>query len=110
MPLDHLFVVVLVITTPRIRVDQTTERVSSEIGTMGVHLPSRVVGREVGQCLVDKPDDLDVVRGPHKLNTLESTTRDESCTVTGFGAPCDGLVLGFADGGRTIRRGPNTKI
>lgn len=110
VPLDDLFEVALVVTTPRIREDQTTERVSSEIGTMRVHLPSIVVRGEVGLCLVNKPDDLDVVGGPHKLDALESTTRDESCAVTGFGTPCDGLVLGFADGGRAIRRGPETKI
>lgn len=47
MPLDHLFVIVLVVTAPSIREDEATERVPSEIGTMRIHLTSPIVGLEV---------------------------------------------------------------
>ena len=110
VPLDDLLVVVLVVTAPSVRVDETTEGVSAEISTMRVHLSSRVVGGEVGLCLVDKADDLNVVWGSHELNTLESTTGDETSAMTLLGTPRDGLVLGLTDCGGTIGRSPDTKI
>lgn len=110
MPLDHLSVLVQVATAPGIRVDKTTEGVSSEIGAMRVHLPSPVIGLEVGLCLVNKTDDLDVVWSPHELDTLESATGDETSAMTRLGAPRDGLVLGLTNGGRAIRRTPDTEI
>jgi hypothetical protein len=110
VPLYHLLVVVLVVTAPSIRVNETTKGISSEVGTVRVHLTSIVVGLEVDEGLVDEADDLDVVGGSHKLNTSESATGDEASAVTGFGTPRDGLVLGLTDGGRTIRWTPDTEI
>lgn len=110
MPLDDLFVVVLVVTAPSIGEDEAAERVSSEIGTMGVHLSSRVVGLEVNLCLFDETDDLDVIWGPRELNTLESTTGNETGAVAGLGTPGNSLVFGFTDGGGAIRRGPDAEI
>lgn len=77
---------------------------------MGVHLPSRVIGLEVGLGLVNETDDLNVVWGPCELDTLESATGDKTCAVTRLGTPGDGLVLGLADGGRAIRWSPDTEI
>lgn len=77
---------------------------------MRVHLPSCVVRLEVGLCLVNKTDDLDVIWGPRELNTLEGTSRDKAGAVTRLGTPRDSLVLGFSDGGGAIRWGPNTEI
>ena len=110
MPLDHLLVIVLVVTAPSIREDETTEGVSSEIGTMWIHLASPVVRLDVQLCLVNKPDDLDVVGGPHELNTLESATWDNTSSMTRLGTPRDGLTFGRTDGGGTIRRTPDTEI
>ena len=110
MPLDNLFVIILVVAAPSVREDETTEGVSSEISTMRVHLPSRVIRLEVGLCLVDETDDLDIVWGLHELNAPESTTGDKTGAMTRLGTPCDSLVLGFTDGGGTIRWGPNTEI
>ena len=110
MPLNYLFVIILVVTAPSIRVDETTERVSSEIGTMGVHLTSRVVGLEIHLCLVDKTDDLDVIWGLHELNTLERAVGDETGSMAGFGTPCDGLVFGLTDSCGTFRWGPEAEI
>lgn len=110
MPLDHLLVVVLVVTAPSIRVNETTKGVSAEVSTMRVHFPSGVVGPEVGLCLVDKTDDLNVVWGSHELNTLEGATWDETSAMARLGTPRDGLVLGFTNSGGTIRGGPHTEI
>ena len=110
MPLDHLFVIVLVVTAPSIREDEATERVPSEIGTMRIHLTSPIVGLEVYLCLINKTDDLDVVRGPHELNTLKSTSGDEASSMTWLGTPCDGLVLCLSDSGRAIGWTPDTEI
>ena len=110
MPLYHLLVVVLVVTAPSIRVNETTKGIPSEISTVRVHLTSIVVGLEVDEGLVDEADDLDVVGGSHKLNTSESATGDEASAMAGLGTPCDGLVLGLTNGGGTIRWTPDTEI
>jgi len=110
VPLDHLLVIVRVSTTPSIRIDKTTKGVPSEISTMGVHLPSKVIGREVGQCLVNEADDLDVVWGPHELHTLESASGDKTSAVARLGTPGDGLMFSLTDGGGAIRWCPNTEI
>jgi hypothetical protein len=60
--------------------------------------------------LVDETDDLDVVRGLHELDALESTAGDKSGAVTRLGTPRDGLVLGLADGGWSSRRTPDAEI
>ena len=110
MPLDHLLVIILVIAAPSIREKEASEGVPSEISTMRVHLSSRVIGLEVYLCLVDKPDDLDVVGGLHELNALESPTGDKTTSMARLGTPRDGLVFGFTDGGGAIRRTPDTEI
>ena len=110
VPLDHLLIIVLVITTPSIREEETSKGVSSEIGTMRVHLASRIIGSEVDEGLVDKTDDLDVVGGPHELNALESATGDEASSMTGLGAPRDSFVFSLANGGRTIWWTPDAEI
>lgn len=110
VPLDHLFVVVLVAPAPSIRVNETTKRVSSEIGAMRVHLPSPIIRLEVRLCLVDETDDLGVVRSLHELDALESTTGDKARAMARLGTPCDGLMLCFTNGCGASRRGPNTEI
>jgi hypothetical protein len=77
---------------------------------MRVQLPSKVIGGEVGLGLIDETDDLDVVWGPHELDTLESPAGDKASAVARLGAPRDGLMFGLTDGGRAIRWRPNTEI
>ena len=77
---------------------------------MRVHLPSRVIRLDVGLRLINKTDDLDVIWGPHELNTSESTVGDKTGAMTRLGTPCDSLVLGFTDGREAVRWGPNTEI
>ena len=110
VPLDDLFVVGFIVTAPRVREDETAKGVSSEISTVRVQLASRVVRLEVGLRLVDKTDDLDVIRGLHELNALESTAGDKAGAVTRFGTPCDSLVFCFADSGWTIGWSPDAEI
>ena len=110
VPLNHLLVIILVVTAPSIRVDETAERVSSEIGTVGVHLASRVIGLEVHLRLVNKTNDLDVVGSLHELNALERAAGDKTGSVARFGTPCDGLVFGLTNSGGTLRRSPETEV
>ena len=110
MPLNYLLVVVLVATAPSIRVDEASKGVSSEIGTVWIHLTSRVVGLEVHLRLVNKTDDLDVVGSLHELNALERAIGDEAGSVARFGTPRDGLVLGLANSGGTFRWSPETEV
>jgi len=110
VPLNHLLVVILVAAAPSVRVDETSKGVPSEIGAVRIHLTSRVVGLEVHLCLVDKTDDLDVVGGLHELNTLERAIGDKAGSVTGFGTPRDGLVLGLTNSGGTFGWSPETEI
>ena len=110
MPLNYLLVIILVAAAPSIRVDEATKGVSSEIGTVRIHLTSRVVGLKVHLCLINKTDDLDVVGGLHELNTLERSIGDKASSVAGFGTPRDGLVLGLTNSGGTFRWSPETEI
>lgn len=110
MPLNYLFVIVLVVSTPSVREDETSKGIPSEVSAMRVHFASRVVGLEIYLCLVNKTDDLDVVPGSHELNALERTTGDKASSMARLGTPRDGLVLGFSDSGGTIRRTPETEI
>ena len=77
---------------------------------MGVELSSKVIRREVDEGLVDETDNLDVVRGPHELNTLKGISGDEASAVTGLRAPRDFLLFRLTDGGGTGRGRPKTEI
>jgi hypothetical protein len=110
VPLDDLLIAVVVAARPSSGVNETTERVTTEIGTVGVKLSSEVIGLEVDEGLVDKTDDLDVVWGPHELETRKCTSGDETRAMTGLGAPGDFLMFRLTDGGRTGRRCPDTEI
>ena len=110
MPLDYLFVIGCVAAAPGSRVDETTEGIPSEIGTMRIHLPSCVIGLEVCLGLVDKTNDLDVVRGPHELDALESASGDKTGATTRLGTPRDRFMLSLTNGGRASRRRPNAKV
>jgi len=109
VPFDDLLVVAVSV-RPTSRVYETTEGVATEVSAMGVQLSSSIIGHEVDEGLVDETNDLEVVRSPHKLNTLEGASGDETSTVTGLGAPGDfqrfRVGYGFAGGGRC----PKTEI
>lgn len=109
VPLDNLFVGA-VVARPSGRIDETTEGVATEIGTVRVKLSSGIVGLKVDLGLVDETNDLNVVGGPHELNTLKSASGDKTRTVTGLGAPRDFLSLRVSDGLGTSWGSPETEI
>jgi len=109
VPLDDLLVGA-VVTGPSGGVEETAERVTTEIGTVGIELSSKVIRLEVDEGLVDKTNDLDVVWGPHELNTLKGTSGDETRAMAGLGAPGDFLMFGLTDGGGTGWGCPETPV
>ena len=110
MPLNDLLIAVVVAVRPSGGVDETAEGVTTEIGTVGVEFSSEVIALEVDEGLVDKTDDLDVVWGPHELNTLKGISGDETSAMTGLSAPCDFLLFRLTDGGGAGRGRPETEI
>ena len=110
VPLDDLLVAVVVAIRPSGGIEKATEGVTAEVGTVGIELSSKVVGSEVDEGLIDETNDLDVVGGPHELDTLKSSGRDETGSMAGLGAPCDFLLFGFPDGGGTIGGRPEAEV
>ena len=110
VPLDDLLVSVVVATRPSSGVDETAEGVTTEIRTVGIKFSSVVISGEVDEGLVNETNDLDVVWGRHKLNTLEGIGRDEASAMTGLSAPGDFLLFRVSDGRGTGRRSPKTEI
>lgn len=110
VPFDDLLVSGVAAIRPGGGIEETTEGVTTEVGTVGVEFSSKVVGGKVDVGLVDETDDLDVVGGPHELNTLEGASRDETRSVTGLGAPGDFLLLRLTDSGGTGGRCPKAEI
>ena len=110
MPFNDLLITVIVAVRPSGGVEEATEGVTTEIGAVRVKFPPKVIGGEVDLGLVDKTDDLDVVWGPHELNTPESTTGDKTGPMTRFGTPGDFLLFRLADGGGTGGGCPEAEI
>jgi hypothetical protein len=77
---------------------------------VGVHLASIIIGLDVDQTLVNKPDYLHVVLSFHELDALERTRRNETRSTPRFRAPGDRLAFGTADSGVRIGRSPKTKV
>jgi hypothetical protein len=50
-----------------VRVDDTTERISLQICTVGIELSASVVGGETNAVVIEEADDLDVAWGLHPL-------------------------------------------
>jgi len=110
VPFNYLLVTVVVAVRPGGGVDQATERIATEVGTMRVKLSSEVIRGEVNEGLVDETDNLDVVGGLHELNTLKSARGDETTTVTRLGAPGDFLLFRVSNGCWTGGRCPEAEI
>ena len=128
VPLDHLLVgvVVAVVAVEGVRVDETTEGVTTlqrmseeqmerarethEVSTVGVELSSTVVGLNVDLRLVDVADDLEVAGSLHELDTSERALGDDAGTAALLGAPGDFLALGVTDGGVGLGGRPDTPV
>ena len=77
---------------------------------MGIKLSSAIVGSHVDLGLVNKANDLEIVRGLHELKTGDGTCGDDTSTTALLGAPSDLFALGVADGGIGDGRRPNAPI
>ena len=100
MPLNDLDHVAI----ERLGEEETTERVTALIGTVGVHLTSRVIGGDVDQVLLDDTGNLDVGGSLDELNTCQGALGDNTGTIVGLGAPGDGLING-REGGKLVGTG-----
>ena len=64
---------------------------------MRVQLSSKIATPNINPSLINIPDNLNIIRRPHVLHTLESTFGNETRSLSGFRAPSDGFVLNIAD-------------
>ena len=112
MPLNNLGIgiVVAIALTEGVRIDEGTHRITTKVTPVRVQLPSVVTSLNIDQRLVDKANDLDVVRRPHVLNTLKSAGWNDAGTLARLRAPCDFLTFSVGDQGVGLGRGPKTKI
>jgi hypothetical protein len=62
-------------------VDESTERVSSQISTVRIELSSRIVRLETKSAVLDVPSDLDVSTCFHELGAGNRTCRDETAAM-----------------------------
>lgn len=96
--------------TPGVGEEETTEGVTTLIGTVGVELSSGVGGVNVDEVLLDEASDLDVVGGLHELETGDGTLGDDTGTISGLGAPGDTLTLDVTDEGVWFGWAPEAEI
>jgi len=114
--------------TPGSGVDETTHRVATlqrpsgvlrrqrtkpdthEVSTVGVHLSSPVTLENVDEGLVNETNSLNVVRGPHPLDTLEGACGNETSAVTGLGAPGNHLALNVSDLSAVLGGTPQAEV
>jgi len=75
-----------------------------------VEFSSKVIGLDVDEGLVNETDDLDVVWGLHKLNTLEGTSGDETRAMTRLGTPGNFLMFRLTDSGGAVWRSPDAEV
>ena len=112
MPLNNLLkrIIPPPIRRERIRVHDPPKRIPPQIRTMRVQLASKIARSDVHLRAVEEPDDLDVVRGANVLQTRECVLGDETRASSGLCAPGDFFVLGVADCGVGVWRGPDTEV
>ena len=60
--------------------------------------------------LINESDNLDVVRGAHKLDTSQSTRGDETSAMSRLSSRGNFLTLGFGNNGVRLRGGPETEV
>lgn len=77
---------------------------------MRVKLSSRIPVLNVDLGLVNKTDDLNVVRSSHELDAFEGASWDETGAVSGFGAMSDFLAFGIGNERIGFGRGPEAEI
>ena len=71
---------------------------------MWVELTAKITLRDVDPRLINEPYNLNVIGGPHILNTLEGAFRDEAGATSGFRTPSNGFMLDVTDCGIRVGR------
>lgn len=82
--------------TEDVREDHTAQGITAKISAVGVHFTSIVILIQVDVGLIDETSDLDVVVGFQVLETGNSTSRNETCTMM-LGAPSNHFALSCTD-------------
>ena len=85
-------------------------RYTHQVSTVRVHFTSIVVSAHVDLGLVDKTNDLDIIRGLHELNTLEGTTGNKTSAVLRLRAVSDSFAFSVSDDRVRVRRAPETEV
>jgi len=80
------------------------------IGTSTVHLTSPVSSRHIDLGLVDKSNDLDIVRCLDEPGSLQGALGEEAGSMAGLRAPCDRASLHITQLFARGVRSPNTEI
>jgi len=93
-----------------VREHETTERVPSQISTVGVELASGVTCRQAKSGLIYETRELDVSGRLDELNSGESSRGDKASTVAFLGAICYDLGFDVANHAIWCRRTPQTEI
>lgn len=90
--------------------DETSEGISSLISTMRVHLASTIIRLDVNKRLVNMPNDLNICRGLHKLNTGKRAGRDDPRPTPWFGTPGDSLAFSVPNNSIWFGWAPEAKV
>jgi hypothetical protein len=111
-PVNDLLVGGIVATVARegVRVHQTTEWVTAQVGTVGIKLSSVIVSSHVNLGLINESNDLNVIGCLNELDTSQSTARDQASSVPRLSAPGNFLLLGITDGGVRLGGSPQTEV
>jgi hypothetical protein len=109
VPLYDLLISV-VIFAPSGRKHKTTQRVSSSISAVRIQFSSTITRLDVDLALIDEPHNLDVIRGPHKLYSLQCTGGDGAGSPARLSAPRDFLTFGIGNERVRFGRGPEAEI
>lgn len=88
----------------------TGEKVTYQVSSVRVELSSVVIGLEVDLGLVNEADDLDIVRGPHVLDTLQSTRGNDASAAAWLGAPRYLFTFSVRDNRVWLGWGPETEV
>jgi hypothetical protein len=112
MPLDDLNIIIGVSAAcgKGIGEKQSAHWVATLIGTMRVHLASRIISLDVDQILVDVTGNLDVVRSFDVLEASDGALGDNASAMAGLCAPGYGFTLGCTDFRVWFGRAPEAEV
>lgn len=111
VPFDGLLVLSTIwSSTPRGGEEETTEGVTTLIGTVGIEFSSRIISSDIDILLGDPSSDLDVVGGLDELDTGQRAGGDDTSTIAGLCAPSDVFTLGVTNGAVWVWWTPEAEV